>query len=517
MIYAFILLLFRDLNLSLWRLPLLLGTFLITLTLLSGCSDGYRAQMMTPPSPALDCAVYNASQDPLIAYSTPLPSDWWTLFQDDQLNAFITKAFAQNPTLDTARAKIFSARFLADKARSALYPNLSFGADVSRQKLSETGLIPFHQNPQSLASDTTGLPTPGGVNGIPVYFTQYETEFLLTYEFDFWEKNQNTLKAAIGNMQATMADEIFARLQLGITLAKTYFQLQTAYQRREIYQKIVDNRRQYLQLIEKRLVNNIDSDIILDASRTKLFQAKQSLLQIEADIITFEFTLKYYLAGDFDENITPIEITEASMIKVPIPSDLPLNLIAHRPDIISQLWLIESAGKQIEVAKAGFYPNFSLGALFGFQTIHFSKLFRWPSAEYNINPAMNLPIFDGGLLRSNLHTSEVNYDLAIYHYNELIINAVKEVLENLALLRNSNEQRIEFTKQSNQQQNIYELTRLRMLHHLNSQQDTLDAEMNRLIAQDQETVALGNTIQAILTLIKALGGGYETCYEAKNG
>lgn len=474
----------------------------------SGCSNGYRAQPIAPPNQTLELAFQQASLDPLFDYHNPLPSDWWTLFQDDQLNQFIETAFARNPTLDMARASIFSARFKADKARSLLFPYLSWGADVSRQKLSETALIPFNQNQEPVASAVSQLPAPGGANGIPVYFTQYETELILTYEFDFWGKNRSTLKAAIGNMQAAMADEIFARLQLGIAVAKTYFQLQTDYKCWEIAQRRVKNREEYLFLVEKRLGHNLDSDITLNQARTNLSLAKQSLLQIEADSVVNEYKLKYYLAGNFDEEIQNIEIAEASLSKVPLPCDIPLDLIAHRPDITAQLWLIESAGRQIEAAKAGFYPNFSLGAIFGFQTLHLHELFRWSSADYNVDPAVNLPLFDGGLLRANLHSSEVNYDLAIYQYNQLIINAVKEVLEGIAILRNSEQQRLEYALQAGQQKSIFELTNLRMLHHLNSQQDSLSAEMNMLDAQNQEVIALGSTIQAVLSLIKALGGGY---------
>lgn len=483
---------------------------------ISGCSHGFRAQPIAPPDEALQSAAQQASQDPLIDFHKALPSDWWILFQDEQLNQFIELAYARNPTLEIARAKIFSAQFQADRARSYLFPTLSWGADVSRQKLSETGIIPFNQNKSPLASNSvSSSPAPAGRDGIPVYFTQYQTEFLLTYEFDFWGKNRNTLKAAIGNMQAAIADEIFTRLQIGVAIAKAYFQLQADYKRRTVAQSLVRNREEYLDLIKKRLAHNMDSDIVLNQSTINLSLAKQSLLQIEADIIVNEYKLKYYLAGNFDEAIQDLEISECSLVMVPLPSDIPLNLIAHRPDIIAQLWMIESAGKQIEVAKAGFYPNFSLGAFFGFQTVNLQKLFRWPSAEYNIDPAVNLPLFDGGLLCSNLHASEVNYDLAIYQYNQLVLNAAKEVLEGVALLRNSEQRRKEYAQQALQQKTIFELTILRMQNHLNSMQDTLLAEENMLIAQDDAAIALGNTILSIVSLIKALGGGYEICYEAE--
>jgi len=159
------------------------------------------------------------------------------------------------------------------------------------------------------------------------------------------------------------------------------------------------------------------------------------------------------------------------------------------------------------VAKAGFYPDFSITGLFGYQTIHLHKLFRYPSTFYNVDPAFSLPIFDGGRLLANLRGSEINYDLAIINYNNLILNAVKEVLSGLAVLRKSGQQLQEFKNQLNNQEENYKLN-----HNLDSDLNLLSSEQIMLSARDREIVALGNTIQAVLSLIKALGGGYEACY-----
>ena len=128
---------------------------LALLWLTSGCSSGPRAQPIDLPTEALLSATEDAAQDPRITYTEILPSDWWTLFNDDQLTAFIQTAFERNPTLQEARANILLAYYNADKVRSTLYPNINWGADVLREKLSETGIIPFNTKGQ-----LTGIPPP---------------------------------------------------------------------------------------------------------------------------------------------------------------------------------------------------------------------------------------------------------------------------------------------------------------------------------------------------------------------
>lgn len=476
----------------------------------AGCRSSTSAVPINPPESAIEQAVEEAEVDNLIVRDEPIPEQWWLLFNDGQLNEFIEKAFVNNPTLQTAKVKILAAFYNASSIQSILYPYLGLGADVSRQKLSTTGVIPFNTGPPGSGTPVVQVPaTPGGTGPIPEYFTLYETELNFRYSFDFWEKNRNTFRAAMGQFQANIAEEAYARLELGILIAGAYYKLQTNFQRELIAVEFVDNRQRYYDLIQKRIQRNIDTDLSLQIAGSNLSDAKDILLQIQREIAVSRVQLSAYLAGDFDEEVAVDDITLQALPKVPVPECLPLHLISKRPDITAQLWLIESADRLIDVAKAGFYPDFNLAGFFGFQTIHFSKWFMWPSTFFNIDPAMTLPIFDGGRLIADLRKSEVNYDLAILEYNRLVINAAKEVLEAIAILRNSWARLQEFDKRYAAQSELYRLTHLRTLHNLSSSLDDLVGEANKLVAQDQTIIALGTTIQAILDLIKSLGGGYD--------
>lgn len=483
--------------------------YLITiLFVLENCSSGNRALPLDPPVHALEVATQEAGKDPLFEYTEILSDEWWELFNDEQLTRFIKTAFARNPTLQAAQAKIYLAKAFADRARAPLFPNISWGGDILREKFSETGLIPF-----GATGASASLPATGGSAGIPVYFTQYETELNLMYDFDVWGKNRFTLRAAVGEMQARIADEAFVRLQLGISVAQAYFQLQIYYKRQEYAQSLVENKAKYLELVKLRVKNHLEDEQGIQTAESDLADVKQRLLNIQGNIAIQEFMVKAYLADQFEEEIYQTPIVEQPLPKVPLPIDLPLNLIGRRPDIVSQLWIIESAGNQIRVAKAGYYPDFSLTGLFGFQTIHLKELFRWRSVFFNVDPAFSLPIFDGGRLDADLDRSEINYDLAIFNYNELVLNAARDVLTGLAVLQNSEQQLQQYKKMLGNQIKLLDLTRQRVDHNLSSDLDYLTSEEHVLTSYDQEATATGNTIQAVLTLIQALGGGYENCDE----
>lgn len=500
------------------RSGMLFYNIFFLLFFLFGCSSPYFAIPVDVPESALEKAVGDACQnEPFECTPDWIQDDWWTLFKDNQLDIFIEKALAQNPTLHAAQANILLANANANIIRSSLFPYISWNGDIAREKLSKTGIIPFGTPPAgtTVSPSTVGAPiTPGGSSGIPVYFTQYETELNLTYEIDLWGKNRNRFAAAVGEVQAQIADEALKRLQLTILVAQVYFKLQTDYKREEIAKALVENQTQYEALVQKRLRGNLEASPTFSSARSNLSQVKQNLLQIQGDIAVNEYQLKAYLAGNFNEDISNTHILDAPLPKIPLPIELPLHLIAHRPDITEQLWIIYSAGKQIEVAKAGFYPDFNLNAFFGYQTIHLPQLFRWASSYFDINPAFSLPIFDAGRLVANLRGSEANYSEAIFIYNQLILNAAKEVLTAIAVLKNSNQQLQEWIKKRQAQESIFSSTKQKLKFNINSGLDYLTSEQTVLNAKDQEIVSLGNTIQAALSLIKALGGGYQTeCME----
>lgn len=490
---------------------MLLGVLLLTS---AGCCSGLHVRPVDVPAAALEKAVAVAEDVPMLSRGSAIPQSWWHLFGDAQLDAFIEKTLQQNPTLQSAQMRILAAAYMAETLQSALYPYISLGADVSRQKLSRTGVIPFNTGPKGSDTPVISVPAmPGSASQIPEYFTLYETELNLTYHFDFWHKHRNTYIAALGHLQAQIAEEAFARLELSIRVAEVYYQLQMNYKRQDILQAFVDNRTSYVELIQKRLEGNLDNELALQAAESNLSDAKDLLLRIQGTIALNENQLRAYMAGDFQEEIFARPIHPCGWPKVPMPENLPMHLLAQRPDITAQLWVIESAGRQIDVAKAGFYPDFNLAAFFGFQTIHFAKLFSWPSTFFNVDPAVTLPIFDAGRLMANLRGAEIDYDLEILEYNRLVIGAVKEVLDGLALLRNTWQRLQESESKLSRQHELYRLTKLRVAHSLNSNLDELISEGNVLMSRDQEIIALEHTIQAVLGLIKSLGGGYEVCEE----
>jgi multidrug efflux system outer membrane protein len=148
------------------------------------------------------------------------------------------------------------------------------------------------------------------------------------------------------------------------------------------------------------------------------------------------------------------------------------------------------------------------------QTIHWQKLLQGRSAYWDMQLATSLPIFTGGLLEANLWGAEVDYNTAICKYNQLVLDAVKEVLNGVAILQNKHRQYDEFKSEVQQQEKIVHITQLRVEHNLASNLEYLNSQQETLVIRNKEMTALGEMVIAMLELIKALGGGYGACMEA---
>ena len=307
--------------------------------------------------------------------------NWWTLYQDDTLEALIYAGLENNPRIKLADAQARLSQAEANITRSVLLPQVFVAGDVTRYRASKTGI--FGVIPQEAAV-------------FPFSYTQPEFSLNFTFEIDWWGKNRNALKAALGQVQADIAEAAEARLILSISIAQAYFQLQTPLAREALANRLAANNNETLQLIQQRLANHLDSGIQIQQQEQNVSVAQEYFLSLRQEVATRRNTIHALVAGQWDEIIPPIPLEQATYAPLSLPADLPLDLVYHRPEIIAQLWLIDAAANQTAVARKEFYPNINLMGLIGQQTLIDNTLFRDHSKYGQIGPAIHLPLFERG-------------------------------------------------------------------------------------------------------------------------
>jgi NodT family efflux transporter outer membrane factor (OMF) lipoprotein len=414
--------------------------------------------------------------------------DWWKGFADPQLDALIDEALAGTPSGRIARARLDRALALAQSSGAGLGPQVSASADSTRQRYSANGIFP---------------PPIAGAT-----FTQTQLALNFSYDIDLFGRNRALYDAALGEARAAEVDLFAARLLVSSGVAHAYLQLGRAFDQLELTQMTLKQRTAIQDLTRKRVAAGLDSRVELKQVDISIPAARQRTAQLEEQIALLRNQLAALLGKGPDRGLA-IERPRAQAWPVALPSALPADLLGRRPDVVAQRWRVEAARRGIDAAKAQFYPDINLAALVGVQSVTVSNLLSSGSAIPSFGAAVRLPLFDSGRLRGNLAARDAEYDLAVEQYNATLIDAIREVVDQIAAARSIEAQRGEVDAALGSAQEAYDLVVARYRGGLGSYLQVLTVE-SQLLEQKSLFIDLrARELEQSINLARALGGGFE--------
>ena len=415
--------------------------------------------------------------------------DWWKQFDDPQLDRLIEEALADSPTLRVAQARVRQALAFATTARAGLLPRVDGDAELTRERFPEHGLIPPPFNGS--------------------WETQAQLQASLGYEFDLWGKNRAAYDSALGEAKAAEVDAFAARLMLSVNVAEAYVQLQRAYMQLDVAEHTLDQRNQIYKLTRDRFDAGIDSRLDVKQAEAALPATREQIAQLHEAIDLARNQLAALLGKGPDRGLSIERPAAAALGPVQLPSELPAQLLGRRPDIVAQRWRVEAARKNIDVAKAEFYPNVNLNAFIGLQSIGLPGFLQAESRTLGVGPAITLPIFEGGRLRGNLAGRDAEYDVAVETYNRTLVDALRDVVDQLTSFRSVDEQTKQQKLARAMVQEAYDLALLRYREGVGNYLEVLSAE-SQLLAQESLDVDLrARELTLSINLARALGGGFD--------
>lgn len=174
---------------------------------------------------------------------------------------------------------------------------------------------------------------------------------------------------------------------------------------------------------------------------------------------------------------------------------------------------MESYSQRVSAARKEFYPSLTISAFAGLMTTNTSgtspNLFEAASQAWNVMPAISLPIFHAGALRSKLGEESALYDEAVESYNQTILNAVQETADAITIQQSSAQQQLQAASAAQSMQQVYQVANARYQAGIIGRDDLLTSQTQLLQQQQAELNASSNLLQAKIGLIRALGGGYQ--------
>jgi multidrug efflux system outer membrane protein len=421
-------------------------------------------------------------------------SQWWRQYHDPQLDQLMERAMQQSPDLALAQSRVSNAEQSARLAAARLGLSVNGSAQVARERLSDHGLIP---------SQFLGFS----------WYNQGDIGVQLQYDFDWWGKQRATMDAALDQVHAAEARRSAAALALQYAVADAYFSWQADQARLELADQLLGTRQQSVRIAELRVRQGVDLADEVQKAKAHLAAAAEMRVTLDGSAKIRRVWLASLL-GLSPDQLPQLKPEVLPTVNGGIPANARLDLIARRPDIAASRWQVEAALRSTDAARAEFFPDFNISAMAGLSSIDLGKLLTAGSRTFSLGPALHLPIFSGGSLEANYGVSKAQLDAAVAQYNSTLLAAARDVAAQALGAQQIAAQRHAQQAQVTADRQLLDSARAREKQGVRDARETLDAQALWLQQRDAATQLHAQAVTADLSLIKALGGGYQAPVQA---
>ncbi len=416
-----------------------------------------------------------------------IDAQWWKAYGSAPLNALMEQAVALNPTLQMAQARWRRASASIAMAEALNRPQTNATWDATHQRFTANGLV--------------SPPMAGSIQDTAT------VQAAVSWEFDFFGKNQAALDAALGQARAAQADTAAARVFLHTQVARIYLRLMGLHSLQQIAQRTLQQREDWLSLVRQRVRAGLDSNLELQQAEGAVPEARAQIDSLREQIeLTHTALMALVAAPGSRPALEPISLHE---LKAPaLPAAVPADLLGRRPDVLAARWRVEAAVGEQRQAQAQFYPNINLVAFVGLSSIGLDRLLQSGSQQWGLGPAVRLPLFDSGRLRANLQGKTAEWEMAVHSYNATVLEAVKDVVDPLTSLSSLAQLQAQQSQTLATAEKTYALVRQRRDAGLANTLQVLQAE-TALLQQQRLGIELhARMLDTQVALIRALGGGF---------
>jgi NodT family efflux transporter outer membrane factor (OMF) lipoprotein len=297
---------------------------------------------------------------------------------------------------------------------------------------------------------------------------------------------------------------------IATAVARTYVQLARVQDHLDIARDTLAQREKIYDLTRQRVDAGVDPRVELKQAEGEVPAAREDVAALEESLRIAQNQLAALVGQGPDRGLS-IERPklQPTSSDASLPSRLPADLLGRRPDVEASRRRVEAAEQDIKVARARFYPDIDLLGFIGLQSIGLSQLADAASRTAGIGPAIHLPLFDGGRLRSDLAATNADYDAAVAQYNSTLIEALHELADELAAFHSvaaqSNEQRLAMAAA----RDAYDLAMLRYRDGIGTYLTVLSAQSQVLKQQHLAADLRAREFDNHIALVRTLGGGFE--------
>jgi len=413
---------------------------------------------------------------------------WWQQFNDPVLNQLIDLAKKENPSLRIAGLRILESRAQLGIAGSTLYPQVQQGS----------GAVTYVNN------RFHGGNAPDDSQS----FVGYQVGFNIGWELDFWGRFQRGIESADAAFFASVADQQDVQILLSAQVADLYFAYRTTQLRIAIAYENAAIQKRSLEITDKIFRAGNGSELDMQQARGQYLSTLSTVPDLETVLNQTGNALSIVLGrrpGDLPELAdAATALPEIGSAETPT---IPANLLLRRPDVRSAASKIAAQSAQIGIAEADFYPAISL---LGNISWSGSTLDGSPdTGSLGVGPAFQWNLFDHGRIENNVRLQDARLQQLIESYQSTVLQAAREIDDAAIAVIKTTEKQAYLDQALVASERALEIANRRFREGYSDFQRVLDSQRAKFAQAEGVLVNHGNHISAVISLYKALGGGWE--------
>lgn len=377
-------------------------TLALSLLIISGCSMTQDPNIPTTALPQNSGIKENES--------VLLNDMWWKNFHDKDLNHFVEETLDSNSDLKMSALRTMRFRELLNIKKSEQLPKIDAYGSASKTK---SYMVSFDQG---------------------FKYDQFDLGAMASYEIDLWGKLRNSKMAAFEDMmeESYLKESIKQRVIADSIIS--YFGLKTNTRVYQITKEQYHNEQTFYTYMHDQYKAGLirKSDLLQEESLLEMY--RDQMIQ-QKDILSAYNTAVATLQGrepkDIYQSRYTVKAARYSAHSLPVPSNLPSDILQRRADIQAAEAKVKSSAFQVSVAKSAFFPTISLSGAAGYVSGDLNRLFGSNNDTYSAEGNILAPILDFGKLQANLEVTKIDQKIALLEYQDTVRKAFGEVKDSL--------------------------------------------------------------------------------------
>jgi multidrug efflux system outer membrane protein len=448
---------------------------------LAACAVGpdYRAPQ------TLDANV-TAAQDAKYYSSQQFDAVWWQQFEDPTLNRLVDASLQGNRELRVAFARLKASRAIRDDVANDRFPVVT-----------------------SRASSEIGKSQIPGQTTDRVNAERYDLGLDMAWEVDLFGRIQRQLEASDAQQGVAAADLQQLQVTLIAELADAYGQLRGAQLREQIARANLKNQQDSRGITRSLQEAGVGNQLDVVRADARLAAVEATVPQLQAEQVRARNRIATLLGQRPDQLAVDLSPAQLPAIAKALPIGDPAQLLRRRPDIRSAERRLAAATAQIGVATADLFPRVSLSGFLGFTAARGSQIGSSAANAWGLGPSITWAAFDLGSVRAQIRAADADAEGALASYEQDVLLALEES-ENAFSDYAKRQQRLQaLMRQSDSSRAAAALASIQYREGTADYLVLLDAERERLSAEDAQAQGETELYRGIVAIYKALGGGWQ--------